>query len=239
MDIKETDKEDIDEDDEECIGDGMQRMNGGTSGKKRTPKDQESQRGSVEYSIGIYNFDDIDSGIKIGASVSNNNLHENNKKILAAEYDVPKDNIPPSINNVGPTWDTSKNRLNVEKCNIRLNVDVETITQMSTGLSKKDIDDVTGTDDSSFRIIQSTERCSKGFKIVKGKKGQVIGSSSEMEGIRMEHNSQDEITKVRFTATFGGSEAVSRSSSLVGSINSERPMALGHLLVQYLHPQHV
>ncbi|GJT78782.1 hypothetical protein Tco_1045507 [Tanacetum coccineum] len=103
MDVNETDGDDKDEYKEKCKGDGIQWTNGGTSGQKKTSEDQESRRGSAQFPVGVDNFDDIDSGIKIGASIPNNNLHENNKTILAAKYDVPEDNLPPSINNVGLT----------------------------------------------------------------------------------------------------------------------------------------
>ncbi|GKE34763.1 hypothetical protein Tco_1454085 [Tanacetum coccineum] len=88
------------------------------------------------------------------------------------------------------------------------------------------MDDVTGTYDNSFRIIQSTEKSQKKRKITDD--GRYTKTKKQNEdlfcvgGIRTEHNLQDEINKVRFTATFGGSDAALRSSSVVGSINSER-----------------
>ncbi|GJU42891.1 hypothetical protein Tco_1195848 [Tanacetum coccineum] len=225
MDVNETDGDDKDEDEEKCKGDGIQWTNGGTSSEKKTSEDQESRRGSAQFPVGVDNFDDVDSGIKIGALIPNNNLHENNETILAARYDVPEDNLPPSINND----DTSRNGLNVEKGKIRLNVDVETRTRKSTCINKKDMDDVTETDDNSFRIIQSTEKSQKKRKITDD--GRYTETKKQNEdsfcvggacGIRTEHNLQDEINKVRFTATFGGSDAALRSSSVVGLINSER-----------------
>nr|GEU60295.1 hypothetical protein [Tanacetum cinerariifolium]GEU60377.1 hypothetical protein [Tanacetum cinerariifolium] len=53
MDVKETNGDDKDEDEEKCEGDGIQWMNGRTFSEKRTSKDQESQRGSDEFSVGL------------------------------------------------------------------------------------------------------------------------------------------------------------------------------------------